>query len=207
MEIAKKILLFGGSGHSKVICSIFESLNYIIEGFFDDNLYAQYVNHYKYFGKYDKEILLNLPIVICVGDNHIRKSLTNIINHKYIIAIHPSSIVDKFVDIGLGSVIMHNAIIQRDSIIGKHCIINTNASIDHDCIINDFVHISPSATLCGNVKVGEGTHIGAGATIIPNITIGEWCVIGAGAVITKDVPDYSLVVGIPGKIIKTLKND
>ena len=41
--------------------------------------------------------------------------------------------------------------------------------------------------------------------VIPNINIGKWCVIGAGAVITKDVPDYSLVVGIPGKIIKKLK--
>jgi acetyltransferase EpsM len=64
------------------------------------------------------------------------------------------------------------------------------------------VHISPNSTLCGNVKVGEGTHIGAGATILPNIEIGKWCKIGAGSVVTKKIPDYSVVVGIPGKIIK-----
>jgi acetyltransferase EpsM len=88
-----------------------------------------------------------------------------------------------------------------------NCIINTNASVDHHCIIEDFVHIAPSSTLCGNVKVGEGSHVGAGSTIIQNIRIGKWCVIGAGAVITKDIPDYSLVVGVPGKIIKSLRNE
>jgi acetyltransferase-like isoleucine patch superfamily enzyme len=59
-------------------------------------------------------------------------------------------------------------------------------------------------TLCDNTIIGEGVHIGAGATIIPGINIGKWCVIGAGAVITQNLPDYSLVVGVPGKIIRKL---
>ena len=50
--------------------------------------------------------------------------------------------------------------------------------------------------------MGEGTHIGAGATIIPNLKIGKWATIGAGAVVIKDVPDYAVVVGNPGRIIK-----
>ena len=54
----------------------------------------------------------------------------------------------------------------------------------------------------GNVEIGEGTHIGSGAIVIPNVVIGKWAVIGAGAVIIKDVPDYAVVVGNPGKIIK-----
>ena len=88
--------------------------------------------------------------------------------------------------------------------IGKHVIINTAASIDHDCIVEDFAHVSPNATLSGNVKVGEGSHIGAGAVIIPNITIGKWAMIGAGSDVTKNVPDYSVVVGNPARKIKTL---
>ena len=75
--------------------------------------------------------------------------------------------------------------------------------MDHDCSLEDFVHICPHATLCGNVSVGEGTQIGAGATVIQGIKIGKWCMIGAGAVIIEDVPDYSVVVGVPGKVIKT----
>ena len=50
--------------------------------------------------------------------------------------------------------------------------------------------------------VGEGTQIGINATIRQGINIGKWATIGAGAVIVKDVPDYAVVVGNPGKIIR-----
>lgn len=204
---SNKIILYGASGHAKVISSIIEAMNRFVDTIFDDNEKITYLNQYRVLTGYDKNYNPNIPIIISIGDNKIRKKISEKISHPFAILIHPSSIIDKKVIVESGSVVFHNAIIQRDSIIGKHCIINTNASIDHDCIIEDFVHLSPSATLCGNIKVGEGTHIGAGATVIPNIKIGKWCIIGAGAVITKDIPDYSLVVGVPGKIIKTLKND
>ena len=49
--------------------------------------------------------------------------------------------------------------------------------------------------------------IGIGAVIIQGIKIGKWAIIGAGAVIANDIPDYAMVVGVPGKIIKYLKNE
>lgn len=52
--------------------------------------------------------------------------------------------------------------------------------------------------------VEDNVTIGAGSIIICGITIGEHCFIGAGTVVTKDIPPYSLVVGNPGRIIKTL---
>jgi acetyltransferase EpsM len=203
----KKVLLYGSSGHAKVICSIFESIDVIVDSIFDDNNSIKSLNNYKVINGYDSNYEPNLPVLISIGDNAIRKRLSEKVSHSFSTAIHSSSVIDDISKIGLGTAVFHSATIQRDTLIGRHCIINTNASVDHDCIIEDFVHISPSSTLCGNIKIGEGSHIGAGATIIPNISIGKWCVIGAGAVITKDVPDYSLVVGIPGKIIKKLKND
>ena len=205
--INKKTLLYGASGHAKVICSIFESMNVIVDSIFDDNNSIKLLNNYKVINGYDSKHESNLPVLISIGDNFIRKKISEKISHSFSTAIHSSSIIDDISKIGLGTAIFHNVTIQRDAFIGRHCIINTNSSVDHDCVINDFVHITPSATICGNVLIGEGTQIGAGATIIQNITIGKWCVIGSGAVITKDIPDYSLVVGVPGKIIKTPKND
>lgn len=202
-----KILIYGASGHCRVVSSVAESNNIEIEAIFDDFSNLCKMNNIKIVGKYDPSYMKSLSIIVAIGDNVLRKKITKSISHNFINLIHNSAIVDIYTKVDIGTVVFHNSVIQRNSHIGKHCIINTNASIDHDCIISDYVHISPSATLCGNVKVGEGTHIGAGATIIPNINIGKWCVIGAGAVITKDVPDYSLVVGVPGKIIKNLKND
>ena len=54
----------------------------------------------------------------------------------------------------------------------------------------------------GGVNVGGGTWIGIHAAIIGSVTIGNNCVIGANAVVTKDIPDYSVAVGNPAKIIK-----
>jgi sugar O-acyltransferase (sialic acid O-acetyltransferase NeuD family) len=202
-----KILLYGASGHAKVICSICESLSLVVQTIFDDNINIYNLHEYIVKHKYDQFFEQNTPLLISIGNNKIRKMIASKIVHKFTNLVHPTSAVDINVNFGVGNVVFQNATIQRDTLIGNHCIINTNSSVDHDCILNDFVHISPSATLCGNVSVGEGTHIGAAATVIPNTKIGKWCIVGAGAVITEDVPDYSLVVGVPGKIIKTFKDE
>lgn len=54
------------------------------------------------------------------------------------------------------------------------------------------------------VVIGENSWIGARALILPGITIGNFCVVAAGAVVTKDVPDYTVVAGVPAKEVKKL---
>ena len=49
--------------------------------------------------------------------------------------------------------------------------------------------------------IKKSASIGANATILCGVTIGEYALIGSGAVVTKDVPDYALVVGNPGRVI------
>lgn len=56
----------------------------------------------------------------------------------------------------------------------------------------------------GPVTIGKNVWIGDKATILPNVNIGDGSVIAANAVITKDVPPYSIVAGIPARIIKQL---
>lgn len=53
----------------------------------------------------------------------------------------------------------------------------------------------------GNVRIGEGSWLGIGVCVI-GAKIGKHCVIGSNAVVTKDIPDYSVAVGIPAKVIK-----
>ena len=55
------------------------------------------------------------------------------------------------------------------------------------------------------VVIGDDVWIGANAVILPGVTIGRHVVVAAGAVVTKDVPDYSLVAGVPAKVIKELR--
>jgi acetyltransferase EpsM len=194
------VYLYGAGGHGKVVLDIVESLGIKPVGFVDINLSGQYVYNYPIFQ--------NLPdgdinLIISIGNNETRKKIFKINFDKYYKSlIHPFSSISRDLIFGDGSIICKGVSVCPSVVIGSHVILNTNASIDHDCVIDDFVHLSPNVALSGGVSVGEGSHIGIGACVIPGIKIGKWAVIGAGAVIIDDVPDYAVVVGNPGKIIK-----
>lgn len=56
----------------------------------------------------------------------------------------------------------------------------------------------------GKIKIGNNVYIGTGAYVMPGVTIGNNCIIGANAVVTKDIPDNSVAVGMPAKVIKSI---
>ncbi len=60
-------------------------------------------------------------------------------------------------------------------------------------------------TLFGTIEIGNNVHIGSRAIIMPNVKIGNNCIIGCGAIVTKDIPDNSIAVGIPAKVIETIE--
>jgi len=75
----------------------------------------------------------------------------------------------------------------------------------HQNIFKSFVDYEPSLRFDGYSKatvVGHDVWMGADVTIIPGTKIGNGAVIGAGAVVAKDVPDYAVVVGNPGRVVK-----
>lgn len=197
------MILFGASGHGKVIIDILELNGTEDIKIWDDapkGTLSGYTASLPDFNNSD----VQTGVVISIGDNTNRKKVAQRFPQqtKFHTAIHPSATISRTANVGDGTVIMAGVSVNPDTTIGQHGIINTNASIDHDCVIGDYVHISPNVALCGNVTVGEGTHIGAASVVIPGKTIGKWCVIGAGTVIINDIPDYSTVVGNPGRIIK-----
>lgn len=61
------------------------------------------------------------------------------------------------------------------------------------------------ADYVNSIHIGDNVFIGAGAIILPSSNIGNYCIIGAGAVVKGTIPDYSVVVGNPCKIIKSIK--
>ncbi len=197
------MILYGASGHAKVISDALNDLNEEVLHYFDDDDSKTHFREKK-VSSYNLNIFPNESLIISVGNNKFRQDIGNKIKHKFGKVFHPSAVISSLAFIDEGTVILQNSTIQTDSKIGKHCIINTAASIDHDCFIENFVHISPNATLCGNVKIGEGTHIGAGAVILPGIQIGKWSIIGAGTIVNNNIPDEVVVVGNPGRIIKNI---
>jgi len=52
------------------------------------------------------------------------------------------------------------------------------------------------------VRVGDGVDIGVGAVVLPGVTLGEGAQVGAGAVVTRDVPPWSVVAGVPARLLR-----
>jgi len=197
------MLLYGASGHAKVIMSILEANGQRVTAIFDDDLEKKELGHIPVIGSYAPNYEPTTPLIITIGYNDIRKKLACRIKHTFGTAIHPTALVDANSTVGEGSVIMHGAIIQAGTLVGNHVIINTGATVDHDCTLGDFVHIAPGVTLCGSVRVGENTLIGAGSVVPPNLTIGRDCLIAAGSVVTVSIPDGATVRGNPARIIRS----
>ena len=111
-----------------------------------------------------------------------------------------------------------NVNIGNNVIIGNSVKIQNNVSIYEGVELEDFVFCGPSMVFT-NIKlprsefpqrgkqfyiktlVKKSASIGANATIVCGVTIGKYAMIGAGSVVTKDVPDFGLVIGNPGKLI------
>jgi maltose O-acetyltransferase len=55
------------------------------------------------------------------------------------------------------------------------------------------------------ITIGDDCWLGGGTIVCPGVSIGDGCVIGAGAVVTKNVPAYSLAVGNPARVVKSLR--
>ena len=88
--------------------------------------------------------------------------------------------------------------------IGDHVGISAGTQfITHDGAAMLLREQHPALQVLGTISVGNRTFIGFNAIILPNTTIGANCVIGAGAVVRGEIPDNSVVMGNPGKIIMT----
>jgi len=146
---------------------------------------------------------------VTIGNPHgqARKKLSEMMNKDGIETtniIHEDSYFGTMVEYGKGFQCHNGVIVNPFVLIGKYCILNTRCLVEHDCFLEDCVEIGPGTVLCGNVMVGENSWVGANSTVRQNIKIGKNCIIGAGSVVVKDVPDNSVYVGNPAKLLRKI---
>lgn len=88
--------------------------------------------------------------------------------------------------------------------IGNGCHITDGVKfITHDGGTLLFRKEIPDLEITKPIKIGNECYIGNNAIILPGVTIGNKCIIGAGAIVSKDIPDKSVAVGVPARVIKT----
>ncbi len=117
--------------------------------------------------------------------------------------------------IGPGCSLGQNVVVSPDVVVGSNVKIQNNVSLYTGVILEDDVFCGPSMVFTNVVNprshvsrkheyretlVRRGATIGANATVVCGHTIGRYAFVGAGAVVTKNVPDYALVVGNPGRV-------
>lgn len=211
----KDLIIWGATGQC-IVLEEFLSLNYNIIALFDKNksIASPFTNVpiYNDEAKFLNFIQQkkNLHFIVAIGGEFgkIRIEVSNKLEDlglKVINAIHPEANIANNVITGKGVQILISATIATRANIGDYCIVNSSASIDHECNIKEGVHIAPGATLAGCVIVGENSFVGSGAIILPRLKIGANSIIGAGAVVTKDIPPYSVAIGNPAKVTRTLE--
>lgn len=94
--------------------------------------------------------------------------------------------------------------------LGKHVRVNHGVTfVTHDggvWVLREYLSIPDheKIDIFGRISVGNNVHIGTNSIIMPGVNIGNNCIIGCGAIVTNDIPENSIAVGVPARVIKSI---
>ena len=204
------MLIIGAKGFAKELLEVLIHIDPAHDITFFDNISTDLPDllykKYKVIRNIDKlpEHFANDPnFAPGIGGTHIRKQLCDIMTENGGVlkkVISPYARIGHFDTIvGDGCTVMVGAAITNNIKLGKGCLVNLNSTIAHDSDIGEFCDIAPGVNIAGNVTIGNFCALGIGSVILPGIRLGNNVIVGAGAVVNKDVPDNTIVAGIPAK--------
>lgn len=218
----RRVLVWGGGGHGKVVADIARSLGYQVTGYIDrdPSKLGERIDSAGGEGvMLEDDLLKSLEgerpsgargmadcVLLGIGDNRTRLRCLTRLGGESPVLVHRDATVSASAMSGAGSIVTPRAVINADARIGRAVIVNTGAVIEHDCVLEDGVHVSPAAVLAGGVHAGERSWIGAGAVILNGVRIGPDAIIGAGAVVTHDVESATTVAGVPARLLGSPKS-
>lgn len=211
----KPLIVFGASGHGKVVADSATRSGWDVVGWADDNpdKLGQEIAGAQVVAVGTEEtaryaLHRRIPVTVGIGDNRARKRVFAALDGSGVslaTIVHPAAVVASSATLGKGTVIFAGAVVNPDAVLGSNVVINTSSSVDHDSRIGPHVQIGPGAHLGGTVTVGEGTLVGIGASIRENTSIGSWSIIGVGSVVVSDIESHVVAYGAPARPVKSLE--
>jgi sugar O-acyltransferase (sialic acid O-acetyltransferase NeuD family) len=211
------LLVFGASGHAKVVLDAIERIaTYRVAGLVSKgNPANSRVFGYSVLGDDASlpSILKDLEVeaaVVAIGDNWRRHEVARAVRERYPrmafpAIVHPNAQVARGVTIGEGAVLLAGVVVNSDASIGKFCLLNTSSSLDHDCRMDTASSLGPNAAVGGGAVIGAFTAVAMGATVLQQRRVGEHSIVGANALVLEDIPGFTLAYGAPAVPIRPRK--
>jgi sugar O-acyltransferase (sialic acid O-acetyltransferase NeuD family) len=204
----REIVLWGASGHARVLAEFLGALDYAVVALVDNDpaltsflpgvpLLHDEAALREWRGAHAGDLFALVAIGGARGAERLAlQHALSAAGYTIPTAVHPRAFVAADAELGAGTHVLALAAVAAAARLGAGCIVNTSASVG--------VHIGPGATLAGNVTVGRNAFIGAGAAVIPNVTIGAGAIVGAGSVVVRDVPANTIVYGNPARVARAV---
>ena len=170
----EKLLLVGAGGFGRVVLE--HASNHYDCAFLDDGE-ATVVDGVPVIGK-TADMASFYPeyklLLVTIGNNSLRERLykeADAIGYSFLNIIHPSAYVSPHAHIGVGCVIMNNAVVQNNARCGDGCILNPGVELHHDSAIGNYCLIYTNSVVRSLTSVGDRVWIGSNSTIPTGITI------------------------------------
>ncbi len=129
---------------------------------------------------------------------------------KYNCRIEPGAIIRDLSEIGDNCVIMMGAVINIGAVIGRKTMIDMNVVVGGRAVVGDNCHIGAGTVLAGVIEppsadpvvIEDDVLIGANVVVLEGVRVGKGAVVAAGSIVVRDVEPYTVVAGVPAKVIK-----
>lgn len=177
-----KRALIGRGGHARECVSI---IPYPIELYTDEE-----------FCKIDYN---NYEVIIAVGSSKLRREIFDKLpkDTKYFTYIHPTTLIGKNVQIGMGSFIGPYCVMTTDISIGEHSLLLRANQVGHDSISGRFLSMMGGAIINGNCILGDEVYLGTNSSVKEKLSVCDNVTLGMNACVVKNIVQPGTYVGVP----------
>jgi sugar O-acyltransferase (sialic acid O-acetyltransferase NeuD family) len=208
----KNLIIIGARGFGREIYNVATQTKeynneWIIKGFLDDKKDAldKFDGYPPILSSVEEYEIKENDVFICaLGDTKYKKKYVNLIlgkNGRFINIIHPTSIINMNVKIGVGVIICPFTYVSNEVTIGNFTTIQTHSAIGHDAKIGDYCQVNALTFFGGFAEIEEGVTMNPHSGVAPKGKVSENTIVGINSTVLKNTKPNVTVYGNPAKEI------